>query len=169
MLFANKSQSVEQAIALLMASFVLFALAVTYPFLSLNASGLSNQISVVDATRVLWESGYPLLAITCSLLILLFPLIQIALAFAVGLGILATGPVSQVQLRMNVWLRKVTPWAMADIFLLGVVVSLVKIGALAEIHVGIAFWSLAALIVTLAIGANAMCADTIWARAREAL
>lgn len=165
-LLTNKSHSGQQAVALLATSLVLFCLAVFYPFLSLSASGLSNEISVADATLVLWKTGYELLSIVCALLILLFPLVQIVLTFFVAVSLLSSAPISPSIRQLYGFVRRITPWAMMDIFMLGVVVSLVKIGTLADIHVGVAFWSLAALIITVSMGANGVCADSFWSRAR---
>ncbi|MEO0437035.1 MAG: paraquat-inducible protein A [Pseudomonadota bacterium] len=165
-LMTNKSTSAQRAVALLATSLVLFALAVFYPFLSLSASGLSNEISVADATLVLWRTGYELLSIVCVLLILLFPLVQIVLTFFVALSLMSSAPISPAIRQIYGFVHRITPWAMMDIFMLGVVVSLVKIGTLADIHVGVAFWSLGALIVTVSMGANGVCADSIWSRAR---
>ena len=46
------------------------------------------------------------------------------------------------------WAEWIEPWAMAEIFMVGVVVSLVKVSDLASLNVGPAFWSLLCLILT---------------------
>ncbi|MEL6216531.1 MAG: paraquat-inducible protein A, partial [Pseudomonadota bacterium] len=58
------------------------------------------------------------------------------------------------------------PWAMADIFMIGVIVSLVKIGSLARIEVGPAFWAMSSLIVFMAMATSAACKDSAWQRIR---
>ncbi|MEM1402151.1 MAG: paraquat-inducible protein A [Pseudomonadota bacterium] len=166
-ILTNKSQSAERVVALMLASALLFVLAVFYPFLKMQSSGLSNEISVADATLVLWNSGYPVLSVACMLLILAIPLARILLTFAVALALLSDKRVTPTVRHMYGAAIRLAPWSMADVFMLGVIVSLVKVGQLADISVGIAFWSLVALSLVSALASASMCADTLWQRARH--
>ena len=47
-------------------------------------------------------------------------------------------------------LRAVQPWGMVEVFMLGVLVSLVKLAHLASVVPGIALWSFAALMLLFA-------------------
>ena len=71
----------------------------------------------------------------------------------------------QIRYSMRVafrWAVQLEPWAMADIFMVGVVVSLVKISALASLEAGLAFWSLLALVGVMVIINLTLCKDTVW-------
>ncbi|MEM1092793.1 MAG: paraquat-inducible protein A, partial [Pseudomonadota bacterium] len=63
--------------------------------------------------------------------------------------------------------QQIEPWAMVEIFMLGVVVSLVKIGKLATISVGPAFWALAVLLLIMSYNTNVLCRDTAWSIIRR--
>ncbi len=39
-------------------------------------------------------------------------------------------------------LSHITPWSMADIFFISILVALVKLVAFGQIHIGVAFWAL---------------------------
>ena len=56
------------------------------------------------------------------------------------------------------------PWAMTEVYMLGILVALVKLADLASIEVGIALWSVAALIVTMAATDSALENHEIWER-----
>ena len=60
------------------------------------------------------------------------------------------------------WAEYLEPWTMAEIFMVGVVVSLVKISSLATLTVGLAFWSLLALIAVTTLISVVLCRDTVW-------
>ena len=64
-------------------------------------------------------------------------------------------------------MRRIQPWSMMEVFLLGILVSVVKLAEMADIVPGLALYSFAVLIVVLA-GANASL-DTrvLWRRAGE--
>jgi paraquat-inducible protein A len=56
------------------------------------------------------------------------------------------------------------PWGMVEVFLLGVLVSLVKLAHVAVIHPGPALWAFGALMVTMASAAMTFDARAVWAR-----
>ena len=158
----KKTQSAERTFSLMLASLILYTVAIAFPFMRMERSGLSNEISVIDAVLVLWANGMPALAVTCALLILLFPLVRIVLLLFLGGALHARAKTSRPHALAFRIAQAIEPWTMAEIFMIGVIVSLVKVGKLADIIVGPAFWAMAALIVLLAMGASATCRDTIW-------
>ncbi|MEL7043499.1 MAG: paraquat-inducible protein A [Pseudomonadota bacterium] len=162
----NKPESAERTVALLSASAIAYLLMAFYPFLEVSSSGLVNKISVADSIGVLWRTGYHLLAVFCLLLILVVPMLRLLLTVVVAAHLLHHQQISLRLRRVFSTALRAAPWAMTDVFVLGVVVSLVKIGQLADIQLGIAFWALLAFTVFTALGAGAMCADTLWQRAR---
>ena len=60
--------------------------------------------------------------------------------------------------------QSVQPWGMIEVFLLGVLVSLVKLAHLAGVVAGIALWSFAALMLLMAAIASVFDARALWAR-----
>jgi paraquat-inducible protein A len=62
------------------------------------------------------------------------------------------------------WAHQLEPWAMADIFMVGVVVSLVKVNSLANLEAGLAFWALLALVGVSVLINFTLCKDTVWTK-----
>jgi paraquat-inducible protein A len=56
------------------------------------------------------------------------------------------------------------PWAMMEVFMVGILVSMVKLGKLAKVVPGIAIYSFAILIFVLAAAASSMDPHLIWDR-----
>ncbi|MEM6625192.1 MAG: paraquat-inducible protein A [Pseudomonadota bacterium] len=161
-ILTNKHRSAERTIALMIASLILYAVAISFPFMRMERSGLSNEISVIDSVMILWTNDMNSLAVICGAFILLFPLSRIILLLFVGMSLLgkvSTGRPHALSFRLAQYLE---PWTMAEIFMIGVIVSLVKVGKLADISLGPAFWGMSGLIVLLTLGASAVCRDTIW-------
>ncbi|MEM1262391.1 MAG: paraquat-inducible protein A [Pseudomonadota bacterium] len=166
---ANKTRGVERTTALMLASLVVYIVAIAFPFMSMERAGLSNEISVIDAVTILWSNGMGVLAITTGLLILLFPLTRVVMILVLHAVVhrrLGKPAHHAFLLRIG---QMIEPWAMADIFMIGVIVSLVKVGSLARIEVGPAFWAMSALIVFMAMGTSATCRDTVWDMLRQRL
>ena len=59
-------------------------------------------------------------------------------------------------------LRHLATWSMMEVFLIGILVALVKLGDMAEIIPGLAIYSFAVLILVLAGAAAALDPRTIW-------
>ncbi|MCG8440843.1 MAG: paraquat-inducible protein A [Caulobacterales bacterium] len=165
----RKSESADRTTAALLAALILYAVAVSFPFLSMERAGLESRMSVVDAVGALWLNDFRLLALAAGLLILVFPLARFLLLLgvvgAVRLG-RDPGPISARAFRAA---QDLEPWAMAEIFMIGVIVSLVKVGKMATLSIGPAFWALAALVVVASYAATVHCRDTIWAMMRARL
>lgn len=161
-ILTNKTRSAERTVAFMLGSFILYIIAISFPFMRMERSGLSNEISVIDAVSVLANNSMPLLALLCAALILVFPLTRIVLLFFIGLSLFRKQPTARPHALSFRLAQQLEPWTMAEIFMIGVIVSLVKVGKLADIYLGPAFWGMSALIVIMAFGASAVCRDTIW-------
>jgi len=146
---------------------VLLLLSLFTPFLSLSRAGIESSISVLDAVQSLWNSQMRWLGLATLALIVLLPLGRLVLMAYVLLRLRLRRKVRQSMRLAFRWAVKLEPWAMADIFMVGVVVSLVKISTLAKLSVGIAFWALLALVGVSWLINSTLCKDTIWARLRQ--
>ncbi len=165
-LLTRKKDSVDRALASLVASLVLLLCAISFPFLSMERSGFSNQISVLDAVTVLWDSGMPLMAVAAGMLALVLPVVRNSLLIGVFAQLRNGKTLTRAWATVFRLAQQLEPWAMVEIFMLGVVVSLVKIGKLATISIGPAFWALAVLVLLISYNANVLCRDSAWSMAR---
>lgn len=162
----RKASSLDDALAGALSMLILLIISLSFPFLTVEQSGLSNRISVFDAIWALWLAGMPIVMSASFLLIIVAPVLQATLLVIVlrraRSSRASTGP-SQIMYRFA---RLLQPWAMAEIFLIGVIVSLVKVGDLANLSVGPAFWAMCGLVASLALAQSGQCNFTIWRRLR---
>lgn len=160
----RQDDSLDDALAGALAMLVLLIISLSFPFLTVEQAGLSNRISVLDAVWALWLAGMPVVMGASFLLIIVAPVLQASLLVIVLRRArspkASTGP-SQIMYRAA---RLLQPWAMAEIFLIGVIVSLVKVGDLANLSVGPAFWAMCGLVGSLALAQSRQCDFTIWRR-----
>lgn len=161
-LYTRKPFSVDRTLAASLAGIIFLILSLTLPFLSLSRGGISSSISVLDAVTALWSSDMQWLGMLSLALIACLPaarlclLIWVTFRLRYRLGVL---PSMHVAMR---WAQRIEPWAMAEIFMVGVVVSLVKISDLATLSVGPAFWALLGLILTTSFISLFFCKDSVW-------
>jgi paraquat-inducible protein A len=130
----------ERSLAFALAAFVLLALANTFPFLAFKASGLESVMTLPNTAVALYRDGYASLAVVVLGLIVVIP--------ALILGIIVALAVPLLGRRKAPWLVPagralflLTSWSMVEVFVIGVIVSLVKIAEMATVVLGISFWS----------------------------
>jgi paraquat-inducible protein A len=66
------------------------------------------------------------------------------------------------------WIYTMRRWNMIEVFLLGALVSLLKLGKLATLTLGPSFWAFVGLIVCLAAAVTAIDHRELWARLETA-
>ena len=79
-------------------------------------------------------------------------------------GPLMFGRVAPGAVRVAKWLNQTEPWNMVEVFLLGVLVSLLKLAKVADVHFGMGFWAFAALILCMAAAIASIDRDELWDR-----
>lgn len=157
-----KPHTIDRTLAAALAGIVLLAMSLALPFLSLSRAGIESHISVLDAVGSLWASDMRWLGLLTLALIALLPLARLGLlAWVLLLLRLERRPRASTRTAFR-WAVRLEPWAMADVFMVGVAVSLVKLGTIARLEVGLAFWSLCALIAITVVITLVLCRDTVW-------
>jgi len=169
-LTAPQDGAMTRIVMLSFTSFILMLAAVVFPFLELTAAGLTQRSSILDVILVFADGPFLVLALAVAALIVVLPLVRFAaliyvlapMSFGWHPGLYAV-PVFRVADKMR-------PWAMAEIFIVGVAVALVKVAGLAQVSLGPAFWAFVTLVMITTIKDTFMCRLTVWktleARAR---
>jgi paraquat-inducible protein A len=139
----------EAALAVAAAAVQLWILMNVFPLVSLTLAGTRRQTTLSGAVVALAAHGMPVLAALVLLTAVIVPGVEIALALYV-LGRLESLAESGALGRMIRWFRTLRRWSMVDVFMLGCLVSIVKLAHLADLVVGPALWACAALLPMLA-------------------
>ncbi len=163
MLYRRIPDSLDRTLALALAGLILFAAANAFPFLELEMQGRVTHTTLSSGVRSLFEQGSPIVASLVLLTTIVAPLLQIgALIFV--LAPLKLGARLPGQAQLFRVLRRVQPWSMMEVFILGILVSLVKLIGMAQVVPGIALWSFVLLIPVLAAASSSLDAEWIWRR-----
>lgn len=166
-LFAPRDSAMTQIVMLAVTATILMAAAVFFPFLELDAGGLHSRSSVFDA--VMAFAGGPMLPLSVAVaaLIVVLPLLRLAaVTYALAPMVFGFPPAPHARHAMR-WAERARPWAMAEIFIVGVAVALVKVAGLAHVTLGPAFWAFAGLVLVTVLNDNLMCRLTVWKTLEE--
>ena len=149
-------------IAVALAVMVLVTAAAVFPFLTIDAAGTTNAVSVIDAALAFSGGPLLLLSLATAALIIFIPLLRALLTMYVLIPMVldrAPAPGAMQAFRLSEALR---PWSMAEIFAIGCAVALVKIADLANVSFGPAFWMFGILVVLLIAQDSFMCKWSVW-------
>lgn len=160
-LYQHKKNSLERTFALAVAAFVLLIVANSFPFLALKVEGNEVHTTLISGVYELYKQDMILLAALVFFTSIFAPIVEVGCLLYVLLP-LHYGRVFPYALFMFRLLRKLEPWSMMEVFMLGILVSVVKLSSMAEIVPGVAVWSFAVLIMLLAWVASAMDAKEVW-------
>ena len=149
LLFSHKEGMVEKMFAYSLAALILFVVTNYFPFLSFHVAGNTSHANFFTSIIYLFEEQEWLLGIAILMTTLVVPLIRIML-FLLLFGPLYFGtlpPYAPIVLKV---LNHSLPWGMLDVFLVGVLVSMVKLVKMGTIIPGESLWAFLALVFTIA-------------------
>lgn len=139
-LFRNPKGGIDKPLALVIAVMIMFIVANVHPIMDLTIVGVKLTTTITGAAYVFLQSGSPELAAIVWLPSVLIPGLIIAGLFYVLFSIRfqLNWPYTKPILML---IGRLLPWGMMDVFLLGILVSMVKLASLASIVVGIGFYA----------------------------
>ncbi len=163
MLHRDRPDSLSRTLALTVAGIVLFIVANGFPFLSFAMQGKETQTTLMTGVIDLYLAGNWLIAAVVFFTSVLAPGLQLALLLTVLIP-LAMERMPPWLPRLFRFVRTLTPWGMMDVFMLGILVSVVKLSEMATIVPGASLFAFAALILILAAAQAALDPDLVWSR-----
>jgi len=158
---------IEKIYALNLASLFLFVLTVYFPFLTFQVLGNSSEATFTTAVEYLYKDGDYVIAIVVFMTTLVIPLGRILLYLSL-FGPLYHGHLPRYAPHVLKLLEAILPWGMLDVFLVGVLVSIVKLVKMGTIIPGISLWAFAILIPIMAYAQAIFDPHPIWDRIAEA-
>ena len=160
-LYRHKPNSLERTLALSLAGLILLAVANAFPFLALKMGSQVQHTTLITGIRELYAQGMQPLAILVFFTTILAPLAQLLGMLYVLLPLRhhrvppKFAPVFRI-------VHAVQPWSMMEVFMLGILVSVVKLAKMAQIVPGIAIFSFFALILVLAAATVSLDSHAVW-------
>jgi len=154
--------------ALSLAALMFYLPANLYPILRLEWYGIHSETTAWGGAIALFSRGQPAIGAIVFLASIVVPFVKLVALFTL---------VATVRLRSPAWRRQrawlfralelVGPWAMLDVFVMSVLVSLVKLGELATVLPGRGLFSFAAVAVLTLVATASFDPQLIWAAADD--
>ena len=161
-LIARRKDAGLKIIALALASLILIIGAVSFPFLGIHVVGFRHDASLIDAALAFSGGPYVFLSMAVICLIVFLPALRLLMTIYVLVPLVADRPAWPGAKQVFLISERLRPWSMAEIFVIGCAVALVKLADLAKVDLGPSFWMFAVLVVTLVWQDTLMCRWSVW-------
>lgn len=140
----------------------------TAPFIFMDAGSMRTYLTLPGASRALIHEGTAVVGWGVAIFTIVAPLV-LAGGLVYVCGPLMFGRCAPGAMTVTRWMSRTEPWNMIEVFLLGVLVSLLKLGHLAELHFGVGFWAFTALMFCMAAAVAAIDKNELWDRLEVAM
>lgn len=132
------------------AALIFLFLSMPFNFLSFSASGQGHSIDILGGIGVLIEQNYVSIAIIQFLAILALPaMILLGLLYVlVFLSFDMQPPKGKFVVKS---IFALLPWSMAEVFLVGTMVSLIKLSSMADVTLGMSFYAYVGFIICMIV------------------
>lgn len=138
-----------KVLALSLSGLLLYPPAMLLPLLTLNSFGFSGSANILESIVNFYRNDYHLVALMVSLSAVVFPLTLLISSFFFSLRLLRPRPTPaskrwKAVLRLYLHLEE---WAMVEVYLIGILVTIIKMAGTADISYGPGIWCFAVLVV----------------------
>ena len=149
-------------IGLSFAIFLLLMAAVLLPFLSISVAGVRNSASILDVVFTFSTGPMVFLTLATVSLVLLIPLLRVFLSIYVLLPLVRHRPPARYAASAFRLADALRPWSMAEVFIIGCAIAMVKVGNMADLSIGPAFWAFCILVVLVIVQDTITCRWSVW-------
>ena len=155
--------SLDHSAALYLAALILFVIANTFPFVALQYGDRIEQSRLISGGFALQQAGMGEIGLLVLLTSVIFPFLTLCgmlyLLLPLRFGI-------RPPWMARVWrvVRTLSPWSLIGVFMLGLLVSVVKLQDLAMIVPGVAFYAFIGLLVVSSAAVASFDPAVLWPR-----
>lgn len=148
-LYRESRRGYRRLLPLVITALILFVVSNSYPIVEMDLQGVRTQTTLLGAVEALHADGMDLVAALVLATTIVFPLTEMLMMCYLLV------PMAQHRMppgfdRIVRGIRQTRPWGMIEVFMIGVLVTVVKLSTMAQVLPGIALWSFGALVVVLA-------------------
>lgn len=154
-------QPAERSLALALSALIALSLAISFPFVSFETGGVGNRIELTQTATTLIGFQQPIVAITVILTILVLPALYLLGVIWLQFGLLGREPLPYSR-GIARSLYHLHPWMMTDVFIIGALVSLIKVSDMADIALGPSFWAFCGFALLLLFTIQSIDTDWMW-------
>lgn len=152
------------SLPLLLTALLLLTYALFLPFMGFEASGRENTITLAEGIANVFEYDEPVFALLAFVMVVIYPAVMIAILLILVSGFRTRIARHRLFRKLLRWAKAGTDWTMVEVFIIGIMVSLVKISSMADVQLGEGFFLYCAFAVVFTITIRKIDVEELWNR-----
>ncbi len=161
-----ETRDFRKSIALLFASLIIYFPAMLLPFLIMRISGMQHEISILGSVFNIKDKGISILGLSVFIMVILIPFLRIFFLLLITLPIQLKKKPLLTKKTIRI-IARMSPWGMVEVYLIGVIVTLVKLVSLADIKISYGFYAFILLVILNALISANIPTKRIWQEAND--
>jgi len=166
-LASHKHDSLDRSLALTITGLILFAMANAYPLLAIKSGSLYKATTLMGSVEVLYTAGMWEIGLLVFLTAILFPFLDLVSRLYILIPLKMNRRPRKLSFIMSLN-QSINPWGMMDVFMLGILVSVVKLVKMMKVIPGVSLFAFVMLIFVLAGIAATFDPHLAWEKEEEA-
>lgn len=160
---SSKPDSLDRTLALAVAAAIVLIIANVSPLMDLSVAGRQASTTILGGTLEMWLRGQAITAVLVAFCVVVAPTAYIVFMLTVLLAV--RQPPAPLWVGSLFRISEFSqPWAMVEVMMLGILVALIKIAALATVIPGIGMFAIGALIALIAAMTVSLDPHEVWKR-----
>ncbi|WP_373086485.1 paraquat-inducible protein A [Sneathiella sp.] len=163
LLFVRHKNSLDRSLAFALTGLLFFVLANMFPLLIFEMDGQFQSNRLIDGVIAFWNAGYWELSLIVFISSVAAPflILSVLVSLLVPMRFNRSPSHPQKQIRLLIHLR---PWAMSEIFILGIIVAFVKLNDFANVSVGLSLFAFVLMVAATVMAYLSLDDDALWSR-----
>ena len=164
--YSRKDNTISKTLAFAIAGLILFVPANVYPFMTMKIMGKAQASTLLHAVLALYQGGFLMvsgLVFVCSIAA---PFVQLLFLLYILLP-LSMGKVPPALASIFRAVRSVAVWGMLEVYMLGILVSIIKLKDMATLQLGIGLYAFVSLLVVVIMATVTLNPREVWERLED--
>ena len=141
-----RKHSVERVLILSLSGLFLYLPAMLLPLMALSAIGLTEDGNILETSLDFFHNGYYFVSLMVLVTAVIIPFLKLFIPFTLALFI-SLNKSYKVLKSLLIFLKHLDEWGMVEVYLLGILVTLIKMGDLASISYDYGFFCFIGLVL----------------------
>lgn len=160
-LYQQRYDSLNRTLAFALTGLILFVLANLFPLLTFDIDGRTQSNHLLDGSLEFFNEGYWELGIVVFLFSFLVPLLSLVALLALLIP-LKLGYIPNHLKKMFRFMKFMKPWAMSEVFILGIIVAYVKLADFAVVTAGSSLVAFVLMVIVTVLANVVLDARIVW-------
>lgn len=165
-LYAPIYGSIEKTLAVSISALILFFPAMVLPIMTMNILGNIRSQTILQSVAAVFNDGHYIVAMMVFITCVLVPLLKITILFYVSLALFRRIKLPLLRWSYRIY-HHIDEWGMLEIYMLGIIVSIVKLEGMSDLSFNVGMLIFSCLLVVTLLSSVFLDEHLFWERIEQ--